>query len=110
MSDRHAATPPFAMEIAPEIGAVPASVEAFQAALKAERDNVLAELQASLQEQNEAYRHALTLGAAIRVRKETARRHCCWRGRRARGGRRRGGATDPRTMAPGPAQGVWPQQ
>lgn len=59
MSDRHAATPPFAIEIAPEIGAVPASVEAFQAALKAERDNVLAELQASLHEQNEAYRHAL---------------------------------------------------
>src|SRR5690554_368957 len=59
MSDRHAATPPFAMEIAPEIGAVPASVEAFQAALQAERDNVLAELQASLHEQNEAYRHAL---------------------------------------------------
>lgn len=59
MSERHAATPPFAIEIAPEIGAVPASVEAFQAALKAERDNVLAELQASLHEQNEAYRHAL---------------------------------------------------
>src|SRR5690606_8616283 len=59
MSDRHADTPPFAIEIAPENGAVPASVEAFQAALKAERDNVLAELQASLHEQNEAYRHAL---------------------------------------------------
>lgn len=51
MSDRHAAIPPssieIASEIASEIGAVPTSFEAFQAALKAEREKTLAELRAT---------------------------------------------------------------
>ncbi len=59
MSDRPAATPSFPPEHSPEIGAVPTSVEAFQAALKAEREKTLAELRATLQAQNETHLHAL---------------------------------------------------
>lgn len=59
MPDRHAATPPSSIEIASEIGAVPTSFEAFQAALEAEREKTLAELRATLQAANEAHLHAL---------------------------------------------------
>ncbi|MCK9506481.1 MAG: IS66 family transposase [Porticoccaceae bacterium] len=49
MSEKHAAAPLSLTEVAAQIGALPRSVEAFQAALRAEREKVLAELRPNLE-------------------------------------------------------------
>lgn len=69
MSDRHAATSPSPTENASEIGALPTSVEAFQAALQAERQRMAVEFNAQWHAQIALERQALE--AEFKTRLET---------------------------------------
>ncbi len=80
MSENHATAPPSLTEVAAQIGALPSSVEAFQTALRAEREKVLAELRPHLEReiatqvaaQVELHRQALEASFEQRVAADVA--------------------------------------